>query len=75
MGKTELQFAAVGGFSDEVRGRTKVETWLNFQKEKRKTLAKYDMECRWPVTKRDAYAQMLKDPETGEWVLRYNFHT
>jgi hypothetical protein len=65
----------VGGIRNQVRGRTKIETWLKFQKVKREILGRYEMVCRWPANKKEAYGQMEEDPETGEWVLEYNFHT
>jgi hypothetical protein len=67
----------VGGISHEVRGRTKIETWLKFTKVKREILERYEdsMHLRWPSSKKEAYEQMTKDASTGEWVLRYNFHT
>ena len=66
----------MGGISNEVRGRTKIEAWLKFQKERKGIRARFEgMHLRWPANKRDAYEQMEKDRATGEWVLKCNFHT
>ncbi len=66
----------MGGMNGEVRGRTKIETWLKFQKERRKIRARFEgLHLRWPSNKREALEQMQKDDTTGEWVLEYNFHT
>ena len=67
----------MGGISDDVRGKTKVATWLAFTKVREEIEDRYgeEMHLRWPSNKKEAYEQMEKDPATGQWVLRYNFHT
>jgi hypothetical protein len=64
------EVARVGGFWSEVRGDTKVETYL-----------KYVDKCEGtpfsphphPRYKKSCYREMERDPETREWVLRYRF--
>jgi hypothetical protein len=64
---------AMGGMGDEVRGRTKIETWLRFKRENRSDEPPYEMTLDWPRNKKETYEMMQKDADTGEWVLRYHF--
>jgi hypothetical protein len=63
----------MGGIQGEVRGRTKIETWLRCKKEHRSDEPPYGMKLDWPRTKREAYEIMQKDFDAGEWILRYHF--
>lgn len=63
----------MGGMWGEVRGRTKIETYL-----------KYVEDCEgkeeWskdpdPAGKKYCYRQMERDEDTGEWVLEFHLHT
>ena len=65
--------SVMGGIRDEVRGRTKIETWLRFKKENRSDEPPYGMTLDWPRNKKEAYEMMRKDDDTGEWVLSYHF--
>jgi len=65
----------MGGLSGEVRGKSKIEAYLNYVKEierwggamnSHEPDAEYKKVCK-SLTK--------QDPETGEWVLRYHFHS
>jgi len=54
----------MGGAYGEVRGATKKEAT--------------DREGSWypdPAHKKDCKEEMERDPNTGEWVLRYHWHT
>ena len=63
---------SMGGAYGEVRGATKIETYLRYLKEAT------DREGSWytdPAHKKDCKEEMERDPNTGEWVLRYHWHT
>jgi hypothetical protein len=63
----------MGGMHGDVRGRTKIETWLRFKRELRSDEPPYGLTLDWPQSKAEAYRMMEKDEETGEWILRYHF--
>jgi hypothetical protein len=65
----------MGGITDVVRGKTKVETWLKFKKARRKILQRWEMSEHWPGNKARAYEIMRWDEEAEEWVLPFHFHT
>jgi hypothetical protein len=68
----------MGGMGGHSRGRTKLECYKNFRREgNRKEIEESNgmsMDAGMG-TKPELYAQMEKDPKTGEWVLFYHFHT
>jgi len=68
--------APMGGIFDEVRGPTKIATWLKYARRIRPgILARWEMTEYFPGTKKEAYRRMEWDEETQEWVLKYHFHT
>ncbi len=65
----------IGGYS---QGKTKLECYKNFRREvNRKEIEESnDMSMDAGLgSKPELYAQMEKDPKTGDWVLFYHFHT
>ena len=63
----------MGGSIGEVRGRSKIETYLEYE-----SLIEKGSEGSWdprPAAKKECKRQMRKDPDTGEWILAYRFHT
>lgn len=68
----------MGGMGGECRGKTKLACYKTFRRKvnRKKIEERYDMTMDAGTgTKEDLYRQMKKDPETGEWVLFYHFHT
>jgi hypothetical protein len=63
----------MGKHGGEIRGRTKVSTWLKFLRERRRILNRWDLQEDSPIRKRFAYKEMQRDTTTGEWVLPYHF--
>ena len=65
----------MGGFSAAVRGKSKIETYLNYVREVEKwgsTMNSHEPDAKY---KKVCKSLMKQDSETGEWVLRYHFHT
>lgn len=61
----------MGGMGGEVRGKTKIATWLEYRRMvKRVGLG---LAVDFPRRKRDAYEEMKWDEVAEEWVLRYHF--
>ncbi len=63
----------MGGMFGEVRGATKIATYLNYDKQRKDWT-----EGTWlpePTHKKACYREMERDRENGEWVLRFHFHT
>jgi len=61
----------MGGLTDEVRGRSKIETYLKYVEraegfEDNNPDPKYKKVCK---------RQMIQDPDNGDWVLRFHLHT
>jgi hypothetical protein len=66
----------MGGIRDEVRGPTKIATWLKYHRRIRPAiLARWDMTEYHPGTKKQAFRDMEWDEKAQEWILRYYFHT
>jgi hypothetical protein len=68
----------MGGMGGHVRGRTKLECYKNFRREvnREEIEEANDMYMDAGLGDKHAlYRQMEKDPESGEWVLFYHFHT
>ncbi len=68
----------MGGMGGHCRGKTKLACYKNF----RRQVNRKEIEERYEMTmdagggtKQQLYWQMEKDPETGEWVLLYHFHS
>jgi hypothetical protein len=68
----------MGGMGGYCRGKTKLGCYKNFRREvnRKKIEERHDMTMdAGGGTKQELYRQMKKDPETGEWVLFYHFHS
>jgi len=68
----------MGGMGGTCRGKTKLACYKNFRREvnRQKIEERYDMTMDAAGgTKQQLYRQMEKDPETGEWLLFYHFHS
>ena len=68
----------MGGMGGTCRGKTKLACYKNFRREvnRKEIEERYEMSMDAGIgTKRELYRQMTKDPESGEWVLYYHFHT
>jgi hypothetical protein len=66
----------MGGMGGFVRGRTKVEVYKKFRAEVNRKKVEASTGLYMDAgegTKPEVYAQMKKDPETGEWVLFCHF--
>jgi uncharacterized protein YfaP (DUF2135 family) len=58
------------------RGKTKLECYKNFRREVNRQEIEESTGLNMDAgtgTKPELYAQMAKDPKTGEWVLFYHF--
>jgi len=54
------------GASGELRGKTRIEVYLRYQG------LRQDDSWDWhPDNKKDTKKAMFRDPQTGEWVLRF----
>lgn len=65
----------MGGTSGEVRGKSKPEVYAKYAQ---MAVESYDtFGDQTPVAKNKKVCKSLmeQDPETGEWVLRYHWHT
>lgn len=65
----------MGGLTDEVRGRSKIEAYLAYVAVTESfgdTFSRLDPH---PRNKKYCKSRMVLDPETGEWVLHYHLHT
>jgi hypothetical protein len=65
----------MGGTHGEVRGRSKIEAYLNYVELIEGFGAVFN--DHFPDAKRKKACKnlMTLDPESGEWILRYHFHT
>jgi hypothetical protein len=66
----------MGGMHGYVRGRTKIEVYKKFRAEVNRKEIEESTGLYMDAgegTKPEVYAQMKKDPDTGEWVLLYHF--
>ena len=61
----------MGGYWGEVRGSTKIETYLAYVEQCEGWPGTHDPD---PSGKKWCYRQMERDPQTGEWTLRYRAH-
>jgi len=65
----------MGGLTDAVRGRSKIETYLKYVERLEgfgETFQERDPDPRY---KKVCKREMVQDPITGDWVLRYHLHT
>ena len=63
---------AMGGFSDEVRGKSKVEVYAKYFEVADTETFSYEPDPRY---KKYCKSQMVWDPGAEEWVLHYHGHT
>jgi hypothetical protein len=66
----------MGGMGDTCRGKTKLACYKNFRRKVNRQRIEESSGLYMDAgtgTKPELYAQMKKDPETGEWVLYYHF--
>jgi hypothetical protein len=63
----------MGGSIGEIRGWSKTETYIEYE-----ALSSEGPDGSWdpnPAAKKECKRRMRKDPNTGEWILPYRFHT
>ncbi|TIW25871.1 MAG: hypothetical protein E5V81_06845 [Mesorhizobium sp.] len=65
----------MGGTSGEVRGKSKVETYLKYFDLCAGIGSMMEGRNPDPAFKKYTKRQMVQDSETGEWVLYYHLHT
>jgi hypothetical protein len=68
--------ATMGGTGGFVRGKTKIEVYKRFRAEINRKRVEESTGLYMDAgkgTKPEVYAQMKRDPGTGEWVLFYHF--
>ena len=65
----------MGGMTGEVRGQSKIETYLKYVAEVEGFGDMFQEHDPDPRNKKKCKSLMVQDPETGEWVLRYHLHT
>ena len=66
----------MGGMHGYARGKTKLECYKNFRRKVNRKKIEESTGLYMDAgvgTKPELYAQMKKDPLTGEWVLFYHF--
>jgi len=66
----------MGGMHGYARGKTKLACYKNFRREVNRKQIEESTGLYMDAgtgTKSKLYAQMKKDPETGDWVLFYHF--
>jgi hypothetical protein len=64
----------MGGTSGEIRGRSKVETYLKYADFCEGIGSMMEDRNPDPAFKKYTKRQMVQAPETGEWVLYYHLH-
>jgi hypothetical protein len=65
----------MGGFRGEVRGESKIEVYIKYVAEIKRwggTFNSHDPDAKYKKVGKNL---MEQDPSSGEWVLRYHFHT
>ena len=65
----------VGGVSGEVRGKSKIETYLKYVVLVDEQQSFFEEQSPNPKHKKVCKAAMVQDPDTGEWILRYHLHS
>lgn len=65
----------MGGTHGEVRGKSKIATYLKYTEIVEHAKGIMDDAHPNPKYKKDCKKQMVQDPETGEWILQYHLHT
>lgn len=65
----------MGGMNGDVRGQSKIETYLKYVKIV-EGFGDTFQECHPdPKSKKGCKKLMVQDPESGEWVLNFHLHT
>jgi hypothetical protein len=73
--RRKVEGGRMGGMTDEVRGRSKIGTYLKYVKLTEgfgETFQDRDPDPRY---KKVCKREMVQDPDTGEWVLHFHLHT
>lgn len=65
----------MGGMINEVRGSSKIETYLKYAELVDGYGETFQSHNPDPKYKKRCKSLMKQDSETGEWVLRYRLHT
>ena len=65
----------MGGLTDEVRGSSKIETYLKYAELVEGFGGVFQDHHPNPEHKKLCKKEMVQDPTTGEWVLRFYLHT
>ena len=65
----------MGGMNGEVRGQSKAETYLKYVEEVDGFGDTFQERHPDPKYKKECKRLMVRDSETGEWVLRFHLHT
>jgi len=64
----------MGGMSGQIRGKSKIEVYLKYVEEAERCAGVFE-DVYPPKNKRACKSLMVQDQETGEWILRYRWHT
>jgi hypothetical protein len=65
----------MGGMRDEVRGPSKIETYLKYVDVVEGFGGMFQEHSPDPKNKKGCKRLMVQDPDTGEWVLYFRLHT
>ena len=65
----------MGGMSGEVRGQSKIDTYLKYVDEVEGFGDMFQDHSPSPRNKKLCKGLMVQDPDTGEWVLHFHLHT
>ena len=65
----------MGGMNGEIRGQSKAETYRNYVEEVETFGDTFEDRHPDPKYKKKCKSLMMRDSETGEWVLHYHLHT
>ena len=65
----------MGGMTDQVRGQSKIETYLRYVEEVEGYGDLFQEHDPNPRNKKLCKKLMVQDPYTGEWVLHFHLHT
>jgi hypothetical protein len=69
------EVSIMGGTRGEVRGKSKIETYLNYVEETEPLEDLFTDMYPDPRYKKLCKSYMVWDPDAGEWVLSYHLHT
>ena len=65
----------MGGTRDEIRGKSKAEVYAKYSALVEQTKHIFGDQYPDAKHKKVCHKLMEQDPNTGDWVLRYHFHT